>query len=101
MTIQEIMEDPEKMMTKIIDSFILSYEICNETSPDKQFDISYTILAKLQHLHNEIVKTESTFYIFFIYLVKLAEHKALLPHVTKLINNEYLAEEFGFDSSIC
>ena len=74
----------------------------NETDMERQFEISYQILANLEYIHNEICKeeSESTFYIFFIYLVRLAERKSTVQHIRALINDQHLSKEFNYDTSI-
>ena len=55
----------------------------------------------MEQLHSNIriENAETAFYIFFIYIIKLAEDISLVPHIVSLINDTSLVREFSYQPS--
>ena len=52
MSILDIIQNPQQLMIKIIDHLLQKFDMYNETVMERQFEISYQILANLEYLHN-------------------------------------------------
>ena len=66
------------------------------------FKKSYSVLATTEFLYSEIYKDspESPFFIFFLYLAKIAVDVHAIKFVKNLLKDEYLEREFKFDEGI-
>lgn len=97
MSLLQIIENCEDVVTALINEEIKEKEVLNITDQQELIDVSYGILAEVQTIKDKIYKGKYSDLPYFIYLSKLLEVKEQISSVNILLQDKYLLEYYCVD----